>query len=779
MRAVLRKALADLWSRPWQSVLILATVAASAALLYLGLVSLKASTSPYDRLLARTNGPHVFFYLKGGTLGEETAAKITRLPGVVESSPVWSSATTELFVEGATTTPTVRLVGRRPGDTAVGRYVITAGRDLTASDTDAGLMEASLARFYKVKPDDTVKVAGRDGLRTITVVGLQANPFEYQFPWFDPVSMYVLPETFGSLFDGSGHTESLLGVRLADPDGTDSFVARAKELSPAGTGASPIAFAMDWIFMRNGFVSINATGMMFTLVFGIMAVLASALIIGNIIGGAVLAQWREIGVLKAIGFSGRQTLLVFGGQSLLLGLAGGLAGTAVGAVLAQRQLGPLAATMGAPEVTRFDWPLAFSVIAVTAAVALIFSLLPAWRAARSRPAGLLTDGSSQAASRPSLPVRLARWLRAPQPVVLGVKDATLRSGRQVLTVVSLVVGLASLTSAIGFSGLADDIARRPDLHGLNWDVMVGQRDMSPDEVRSSLSGTPAVEAFYPAVRIPSTFAGTDFGFELTAAGDGWTDFPFTLLEGRLPTGPGEIMLAPGAMRRSGVKVGDPVSVEIGGRPGRLTVTAVYRYTMSLGQTGFMSLESLRQIIPDAQPKSYVVRLRSGVAAAEGQRAILAATGYRVTASVLNKDVYFKSLTDVGHMARGLAALMAVIAALGVLNATLLTAREQTRETGIRKAAGMTPLQALIAGVAGAAWLGGLGTVIGFPLGRLMTSRIAGLMTTQFGTGHIDVSMSPLVSVALVAGWVVLAVAAAVPAAVWAGRLPTAEALRAE
>ncbi len=780
MRAVWRKSIGDQRSRPWQAALVFLTAAAAATLLYVGLVSLQASSSPYERLLERTNGPHVYFVLKDNAEGEQMAGRLAGWPGVTGASPVWRSAVVQLQIPGTVKTPSVRLVGRPSAEPEVGRYIITAGRDLLPSDHQAGIMDASMAMFYGVKPGDTVQVPTPRGPSPLTIVGLQSNSLELAYPWFDPVSVYVAPDTLDSLALATHSAISLtVGMRLADQAAADRFQADVKKALAGSPGGDPILGSMDWKFMKDGFRSIHMTSMVFTMAFGLMAVIASALITANVVGAAVLAQFKEIGVLKALGFTGWQVLAVFGGQNWILGLLGGLAGVAAGWGLAGRQMWVIAAVMGTPEVIRLNLPVASTVVFGISSVAAIFAVLASLRAIVLPPVAVLGEGFAAPVARPSLAARVLARLRAPLPVVLGVKDASSRPARQALTVASLVICLAIIVATAGFSTLVRDLPNRPDIHGLNWDLYASPLTMTMSELQTALDGDTSVEAYYPAVQVLATDPKSDFTFKVTAAGGGWTAFPFTLLEGRYPSKPGEIMLAPGAMNRTGAKVGDRIKVQLGGYPAELTVTGVYRYLMNLSQNGFTTLETLQQINPKAKGTFFAVRLRPGTVPEEAQRTLLSATNYRAEVSILDKTTYFKSMTDVARMAAVMGLLMAGIAALGVLNATLLTVREQVREIGIRKAAGMTPFQTLTASVSGAAWLGILGTAIGLPLGRFLGAMMAAGMARQFAMGPLRVEMPLSLTVVLATGWVGLAVVGAIPAVLWAGRLPTATALRAE
>lgn len=95
---------------------------------------------------------------------------------------------------------------------------------------------------------------------------------------------------------------------------------------------------------------------------------------------------KEIGTLKAIGFSSTNILLVFLSESLLIGIIGGTLGIfgGIGAgsvLLAAVRLGP-----GAPVISPvFTVPDMVSVWVLSVVLSAVAGLYPAWRAARLPP----------------------------------------------------------------------------------------------------------------------------------------------------------------------------------------------------------------------------------------------------------------------------------------------------------------------------------------------------------------------------------------------------------
>jgi putative ABC transport system permease protein len=102
--------------------------------------------------------------------------------------------------------------------------------------------------------------------------------------------------------------------------------------------------------------------------------------------GNVAERRREVGTLMALGATPGLVLRLFLGKALVLGLAGGILGAALGTGLAV-WLGP-----GLANVAVRPLPLlALAATGLAVAVALLGSLAPAWRAARLDPCACLKE----------------------------------------------------------------------------------------------------------------------------------------------------------------------------------------------------------------------------------------------------------------------------------------------------------------------------------------------------------------------------------------------------
>ena len=134
---------------------------------------------------------------------------------------------------------------------------------------------------------------------------------------------------------------------------------------------------------------LNTNTMMerFSLIFLVIILLVGAVSIANYMLANVYERRREIGTLLALGATRRTISAIFLIKAALLGVAGGVAGYALGTVLAVA-LGPrIAGVPVLPLPALAGWALVLAV-----AVSVLASALPVAKAARLDPAEILREG---------------------------------------------------------------------------------------------------------------------------------------------------------------------------------------------------------------------------------------------------------------------------------------------------------------------------------------------------------------------------------------------------
>ena len=121
-------------------------------------------------------------------------------------------------------------------------------------------------------------------------------------------------------------------------------------------------------------------------VLGAVAILAGGIGILNVTLAALFARIKEIGIRRAVGATRLDILFQFVAEAVLLGLCGGVAGTALG-------LGGIAylAAHTDEDVASLTWYHMVGALAIAGATGLLFSLYPAWKAAALDPVEALRN----------------------------------------------------------------------------------------------------------------------------------------------------------------------------------------------------------------------------------------------------------------------------------------------------------------------------------------------------------------------------------------------------
>lgn len=132
----------------------------------------------------------------------------------------------------------------------------------------------------------------------------------------------------------------------------------------------------------------------FLLLVGLMALLIAGIGILNAMQSMLVWRRLEIAMLKAMGYRRGALYLLFGGEALLLGSAGGLLGTVAGAAISKIITGALATAMAVQVTFQLDAGTLLAGVALGMGATLLFSLLPIVRAAAFRPLEILREGTA-------------------------------------------------------------------------------------------------------------------------------------------------------------------------------------------------------------------------------------------------------------------------------------------------------------------------------------------------------------------------------------------------
>ena len=728
-RALARAVLADLRHHRLQTALVFVILVAATLALSLAVMVQRLTAGPFDRLMRETNGAHVWFTAESGV----DLASIAALDGVSAVNGPFPLANAPLAGErgGPAAELGIDLLAQPAVLPPAGRPLVVEGRWLEAGDEI--VLDPQLARFFRLRPGDTLTLAGPDGPIPLSVAGFAMHIASWQADG-DGLSHrpagYVLPETLGRIAPDRTSWRSVLGVRLRDPSAGGAFAAEALAALGGGAGVR----TTEWQDLRDAATADAEINVVLLGVFSVFALLAGGLVIANAVAGRVLAQYREIGLLKAVGFTPGGVLVLFLIQNLAIGLAASGLGLLIGALLAPLFEDDLSALLQTtPVASVAPLPLLRVLLAVEGAVALA-TIVPAVRAAKVSTVQAITVGFTRVYRDGSRLARAAARLGLPLPAVIGLKDVFARPLRAWVTVAALALTVVTMTFSLGLDATMRSILDHPERWGMPYDLVVTASGVPAAEVERLLTEGADVESFVGRLELEGRADGSGATFAAIALAGDVGLYDAAVPEGRLFAAPGEAVVGQALLDTIGLAVGHEVRVWVDGAPLDLRIVGRVVDTEDDGKIMLFGLDTYRAAAdPAAVPTEYGVQLEPGAFVFGAMRDLSRASNGRVRAfpaeiGAEDEVVQIRSILLLLNL------ILVVIGVVNLLSTTMLGVRERVRDVGILKAIGMTPAEVVRSVLVGVGALTVLAVAVGIPLGLLVTRLLFAELGRRVGVG---------------------------------------------
>jgi ABC-type lipoprotein release transport system permease subunit len=443
---LVRLAFAGIRSRLLASALTIAITAAAVATIVLALEVRSSGNDPWQRTFAEANGAHVLAFVPT----EADAAAIGELPGVTErGAPVPIVLATARL---RTDTERVQVAGLGSRAT-VNAPVLTAGSQLREGGI---VLERSFAGAQGIAVGSRFELVTVNGSIGLPVLGTAVVPSQPRYPRRNPGLAWVSRTTLERVEPDRARWRWSEAVRLADPSHAAAFTRRA---ATSLTGSENVFFETRQTQRDNALGDAQGTQVIVTM-FTVALLIVAFVVVGILAGARASEQHRQIGLLKAVGFTPRQVGTVFALESTALGLLAAFLGFALGAFLAPRLAEPSAETLvGSPTTAANPWH-----ILVAGCVVLPVLFAGALTATR-RSTRFTTVEAIRAGDLSPPDSRLARAVvrsLMPWTIALGLKDLLARGRRALLLTAAIAVTGAVVVSALSLDATLDaEKASRP------------------------------------------------------------------------------------------------------------------------------------------------------------------------------------------------------------------------------------------------------------------------------------------------------------------------------
>jgi putative ABC transport system permease protein len=295
--------------------------------------------------------------LEFSALDESLVSQIRAMPGVKSVSPM---------LIGFASTPDMPMFlfgGLDPNSSAMAHYKLVAGRYVRQPNEI--LLGKTAAKNFKLDVGDSVTLFSN----RYRVVGISETGVAME----DGAGMLALREAQRLL--NRPRSVSFIFVDVERPAEAESVRrAIAGRFSDAQASLSS-EFAQD----TDSMAQMEAM----TVAISLLALLVAGIVVANTMFMSIYERTREIGTLRALGWSGRRILGQVVQESLLLCLLAGVLGSVLGVVM----LWVITRIPGVDLFIKMAWdvPATMRAILLSLLIGLLAGLYPAWRASRLQP----------------------------------------------------------------------------------------------------------------------------------------------------------------------------------------------------------------------------------------------------------------------------------------------------------------------------------------------------------------------------------------------------------
>ncbi len=467
------------------------------------------------------------------------------------------------------------------------------------------------------------------------------------------------------------------------------------------------------------------------LAFSIFALFAAAFTIANVVSGVVLTSYRDIGVMKAVGFTPVQVTGILVAQILAPVTVGAVAGVIAGTIASQPMVQRTAQSFGLPGAFAFSPSVVALVLAVSLAVTLSAAIVPAVNAGRLSAADAISRGT--APSRGGNGGRLRRLgLRLPVglPARLGVAAGVAHPARAAMTLGALLVGVAAVTFAIGMN-----------LSLLRVMNQLDRSEASP--VRAELADPAANDDGLTATIAAQTGTGRSVAVgDATASVRGLAPTRFVgydgdaswigyeLIAGRWFAGPGEVVAPTAVFTQTGLHLGDSMEVSNAGRSTTVRLVGEIFDTVDETRDHLVlrgAWSDLLALDPGARPTRWEVQPTPGTSTTTYATMLRTVTDGQIEASAVDGGDVDESFLLFLSVITFMGIVLVVISLGGVFDTVLLEVRQRTREMAVLKALGLAPRQVIVMVISSVVPVALLAGLLGVPLGLAFQRAALGYM----------------------------------------------------
>ncbi len=532
------------------------------------------------------------------------------------------------------------------------------------------------------------------------------------------------------------HQVTGFAVRLKDVSALDEAILRLERRFPdlAFSTTSDFADKQEAVQMLEAFAWAIAS----------LAILVGGIGMTNTILMSVFERTREIGTLRALGWSRSRVLRLIMTESLLLSLVGWAVGCLLGAAVVY--LVGQNPALGGLMSGRLSLDLAVQALAIAIALGLIGGFYPSWWASRLSPLEALRyeGGGGHTVVLPFLPGDMAARNLFRRPI------------RTALTLVGISIGIATIVAlqaiSSGMIASFNRMVEGVDLVAVEADQADTSFSSIDAKVSKRIQGLPGVthvsNVILNAVITPGVPYLILFGYHPSDR----SIRHFKITEGKGLSATREIILGKKAAESLNKDIGE--TIRLMGVPYR--VVGIFETGVGIEEGGGVISLREAQILFKKPRQSTMLSIY--VEPSHDVEVVRKTIEERFPELMVSEASNFTNnlpdMQSMEAMVGGISALAILVGGIGMMNTSLMSMFERTREIGVLRALGWSKSRILVLVLRETAFLSALGWLMGLGLGialvKLVESSPMGIEGT-FTPAALAASLAIALSLGMLGG----------------------------
>jgi putative ABC transport system permease protein len=444
------------------------------------------------------------FSVKAESIPPYIVDRVRKIPGITMVTPRVREDVSMEMADGK------KLMGRVTGIPAerpiVDDLLVKKGRYLEKNDKMVCVAESHFAKFYDLKPGDTIFYLRQGARIPIEIVGIAGNP-EY-------LVLAGEKDDFSPMLSAS--TMAIVWMPMADvqamvnlPKSYNQILCMVKDYADVETQIAATEEVMKYTGIKevttrvehkgNQMLEMDLKGMQsFALFFPLLFLGIACFSIYILLSRLVYTQRPFIGVMRAMGYDRRQILTHYLSFALIIGVLGAFFGALTGFGLSYFITSVYAKTLGFPLIRiSIYWSILFQGMALALLFCGIAGLVPAAKSARLDPSKAMRGETLETIYRKPLMERIFPFMaRVPLFLKLPIRNMSRNRRRTAFTLLGLIFSVMIVLVFLAVLNTSKDAMNRGFTLNNSFDmvaIFMGGRDASVINKIERMDGVDKVE----------------------------------------------------------------------------------------------------------------------------------------------------------------------------------------------------------------------------------------------------------------------------------------------